>query len=92
MNIYGDTPLGMVEAAMEFIRICESNNFNQIVHKDIPHVNQLVHKDIPSYCKMYFWTAYNIWTFLTSGSSLSRLIPLSKMNVSCCVDFVENGG
>ena len=31
MNRYGDTPLGMVESAMEFIRICESNNFNQIV-------------------------------------------------------------
>ena len=26
MNRYGDTPLGMVESAMEFIRICESLN------------------------------------------------------------------
>lgn len=28
---YGDTPLGMVESAMEFIRICDSNNFRNIV-------------------------------------------------------------
>jgi len=31
MNRYGDTPLGMVESALEFIRICEDNNFHDIV-------------------------------------------------------------
>ena len=31
MNRYGDTPLGMVESALEFIRICESFNFYNIV-------------------------------------------------------------
>lgn len=31
MSRYGDTPLGMVESAMEFIRICEANNFYDIV-------------------------------------------------------------
>jgi len=31
MNRYGDTPLGMVESAMEFIRICEDLNYKQIV-------------------------------------------------------------
>jgi len=31
MNRYGDTPLGMVESAMEFIRICEDGNFFDIV-------------------------------------------------------------
>ena len=31
MNRYGDTPLGMVESAMEFIRICENHNFYDIV-------------------------------------------------------------
>lgn len=31
MNRYGDTPLGMVESAMEFIRICESHGFRDIV-------------------------------------------------------------
>ena len=31
MNRYGDTPLGMVESALEFIRICEDNNFYDIV-------------------------------------------------------------
>ena len=31
MNRYGDTPLGMVESAMEFIRICEDLNYHSIV-------------------------------------------------------------
>lgn len=31
MNRYGDTPLGMVESAMEFLRIGESHGFNQMV-------------------------------------------------------------
>ena len=31
LSRYGDTPEGMVESAMEFIRICEKNNFNQLV-------------------------------------------------------------
>lgn len=31
MNRYGDTPLGMVESALEFIRIAESHNFYDMV-------------------------------------------------------------
>ncbi|WP_268035958.1 (E)-4-hydroxy-3-methylbut-2-enyl-diphosphate synthase [Algoriphagus sp. PAP.12] len=31
MSRYGDTPLGMVESALEFLRICESENFHDIV-------------------------------------------------------------
>jgi len=31
MNRYGDTPLGMVESALEFIRIAESNSYYDIV-------------------------------------------------------------
>lgn len=31
MNRYGDTPEGMVESALEFIRIAESHNFHDIV-------------------------------------------------------------
>ena len=31
MNRFGDTPLGMVESAMEFLRICKQNDFDQIV-------------------------------------------------------------
>ena len=31
MNRFGDTPLGMVESAMEFLRICKQNDYNQIV-------------------------------------------------------------
>ncbi len=31
MSRYGDTPLGMVESALEFLRICEENNYKQIV-------------------------------------------------------------
>src|SRR5580658_8349093 len=31
MNRYGDTPLGMVESALEFLRIAESHDFRQII-------------------------------------------------------------
>ena len=31
MNRYGDTPLGMVESALEFARICEIHNFHNLV-------------------------------------------------------------
>jgi (E)-4-hydroxy-3-methylbut-2-enyl-diphosphate synthase len=31
LSRYGDTPEGMVESAMEFIRICEKNDFYQLV-------------------------------------------------------------
>jgi len=31
MNRYGDTPLGMVESALEFARICEDLNYHNIV-------------------------------------------------------------
>ncbi|HSY76971.1 MAG TPA: (E)-4-hydroxy-3-methylbut-2-enyl-diphosphate synthase, partial [Bacteroidia bacterium] len=31
MSRYGDTPLGMVESALEFLRICEEHDFKQIV-------------------------------------------------------------
>jgi (E)-4-hydroxy-3-methylbut-2-enyl-diphosphate synthase len=31
MSRYGDTPLGMVESAMEFLRICESLSYHNIV-------------------------------------------------------------
>ncbi|MBN1634417.1 MAG: (E)-4-hydroxy-3-methylbut-2-enyl-diphosphate synthase [Ignavibacteria bacterium] len=31
MSRYGDTPLGMVESALEFVRICEDNNYFEIV-------------------------------------------------------------
>ncbi len=31
LSRYGDTPIGMVESAMEFVRICESLNFRNIV-------------------------------------------------------------
>lgn len=31
LSRYGDTPLGMVESAMEFLRICEDEGFHQIV-------------------------------------------------------------
>jgi len=31
MNRYGDTPHGMVESALEFVRICESHGFHDIV-------------------------------------------------------------
>lgn len=31
MSRYGDTPEGMVESAMEFIRICEKNSFHNLV-------------------------------------------------------------
>jgi (E)-4-hydroxy-3-methylbut-2-enyl-diphosphate synthase len=31
MNRFGDTPLGMVESALEFVRICEDLNYHSIV-------------------------------------------------------------
>jgi len=31
MSKYGDTPLGMVESTMEFLRICKNENFDQVV-------------------------------------------------------------
>ncbi len=31
MSRYGDTPEGMVESALEFVRICEAHNFHQLV-------------------------------------------------------------
>ena len=31
LNRYGDTPLGMVESALEFVRICETHGFRDIV-------------------------------------------------------------
>jgi (E)-4-hydroxy-3-methylbut-2-enyl-diphosphate synthase len=31
LSRYGDTPLGMVESALEFLRICEENNYHQVV-------------------------------------------------------------
>lgn len=31
MSRYGDTPLGMVESALEFVRICEEVNYKEIV-------------------------------------------------------------
>src|SRR5690606_10891990 len=31
MSRYGDTPLGMVESALEFLRICQDLNYHEIV-------------------------------------------------------------
>jgi (E)-4-hydroxy-3-methylbut-2-enyl-diphosphate synthase len=31
MSRYGDTPAGIVESAMEFLRVCRSENFNDVV-------------------------------------------------------------
>ncbi len=31
MNRYGDTPLGMVEAALEFVRICQKNSYFDLI-------------------------------------------------------------
>jgi (E)-4-hydroxy-3-methylbut-2-enyl-diphosphate synthase len=31
MNRYGDTPLGMVESALEFVRICEAHDYRDII-------------------------------------------------------------
>lgn len=31
LSRYGDTPLGMVESALEFLRICEAENYHEIV-------------------------------------------------------------
>jgi (E)-4-hydroxy-3-methylbut-2-enyl-diphosphate synthase len=31
MNRYGDTPLGMVESALEFVRICEAHGYHDVI-------------------------------------------------------------
>ncbi len=31
MNRYGDTPMGMVESALEFVRICREHNYHEII-------------------------------------------------------------
>lgn len=31
MNRYGDTPIGMVESALEFVRICRDHNYHEII-------------------------------------------------------------
>jgi (E)-4-hydroxy-3-methylbut-2-enyl-diphosphate synthase len=31
MNRYGDTPLGMVESALEFVRVCRKNDYHEII-------------------------------------------------------------
>jgi (E)-4-hydroxy-3-methylbut-2-enyl-diphosphate synthase len=31
MNRYGDSPLGMVESSLEFLRICEKNDFRDVI-------------------------------------------------------------
>ena len=31
MSRFGDTPLGMVESALEYLRICEDHNYHNIV-------------------------------------------------------------
>ncbi len=31
MNRYGDTPLGMVESALEFVRICRTQDYHQVI-------------------------------------------------------------
>ncbi len=31
LSRYGDTPMGMVESAMEFLRICKEENYNEVV-------------------------------------------------------------
>lgn len=31
MSLYGDTPAGMTESAMEFLRVCRENDFSQVV-------------------------------------------------------------
>jgi (E)-4-hydroxy-3-methylbut-2-enyl-diphosphate synthase len=31
MNRYGDTPLGMVESAVEFVRVCRKHNYHEII-------------------------------------------------------------
>lgn len=31
MNRYGDTPMGMVESALEFVRICRDHNYHEII-------------------------------------------------------------
>src|SRR3712207_8363416 len=31
MNRFGDTPLGMVESALEFLRICQKNDYPDVI-------------------------------------------------------------
>ncbi len=31
MNRFGDTPLGMVESALEYLRVCEKNNYHEVI-------------------------------------------------------------
>ena len=31
LSRYGDTPLGMVESALEFLRICNDENYHDII-------------------------------------------------------------
>lgn len=31
LNRYGDTPLGMVESALEFVRICRANDYHELI-------------------------------------------------------------
>ena len=31
LNRYGDTPLGMVESALEFVRVCRKHNYHEII-------------------------------------------------------------
>ena len=31
LSKYGDTPLGMVESALEFLRICKERNFHDVI-------------------------------------------------------------
>ena len=31
MNRYGDTPIGMVESALEFVRICRDHNYHELI-------------------------------------------------------------
>ena len=38
LSRYGDTPMGMVESALEFIRICEKNDFQDIVVLSLIHI------------------------------------------------------
>ena len=33
MNRYGDTPLGMVESALEFLDVCEDEGFRDVVFR-----------------------------------------------------------
>jgi len=58
LSRYGDTPLGMVESALEFVRICEENNYHNLVismkasntQVMVQAYRLLVHKMIESNC------------------------------------------